>query len=282
MPAIQLDRLKKQVIVLSQYYDKPSTFIAQLRDLLSYYANRTYRQGQTGKAWPVMQAYRVPLPVLHQIVSALFQQANKNYLAILSLCDRLWLEPYLECRLLAALIIGQLPSDNFEPILERIKSWGQTTTDEAVLDALYSEGLKTLRNEYPDLVLELAKSLSTAPDLISQKSGIRLLFPLLDQPGFENMPVIFRLLTPLLLKAPIELTSDLLQAIQRLARLSPTETAYYLKQLMSSTIGLRTSVLIRQSLSAFPAELQNSLRAASSGITEEAQMFKAQTPEPPQ
>jgi hypothetical protein len=279
MPAIQLDRLKKQVIVLSQCYDRPSTFIFQLRDLLSYYANRTYRSGHTGKAWPMMQEYRVPLPVLHQIVSAVFQQANKNYLAILSLCDNLWLEPHLECRLLAALFLGRLPSENIEAILERIKSWGLTTKDEALLDALYSEGLKSIRKENPDLVLELAKSLSASPEIISQKSGIRLLFPLLEEPGFENIPVVFRILTPLFLKAPIELIPDLLDAIQRLARLSPTEMAYFLRQLLSSTIGLKTSMLIRQSLSAFPPDLQKSLRAASSGITEGASTIKAQKPE---
>lgn len=279
MPAIQIDRLKKQVDQLSQYYDQPSTFIFQLRDLLSYYANRTYRAGQIGKAWPVMQAYRVPMPVLQQILSAVFQQANKNYLAILSLCDNLWLEPYLECRLLAALILGRLPSENLEAILERIKSWGQTTKDESLLDALYREGLKSLRKENPDLVLELAKSLSTSPEIISQKSAIRLLFPLIEEPGFENIPAVFRILTPLFLKAPIELIPDLLEAIQRLARLSPTEMAYFLKQLLSSTVGLRTSMLIRQSLSAFPPDLQNSLRAASSGITEGASTIKAQKPE---
>ena len=154
--------------------------------------------------------------------------------------------------------------------MERVSLWSQTTKDETLLDALLSQGLKSVRGKNPELILGLAKSLLGSSELVSQRAGIRLLFTLLEQSDFENIPVIYRLLTPLLLKAPIELTPDLSQAIQKLARISPTETTYFLKQIMGSPAGTRTALIIRQSLIAFPPDLQSNLRSTFSGKTEES------------
>jgi len=160
-----------------------------------------------------------------------------------------------------------LSSITVDPIIERVKSWSSETKDEILLDSLLKEGLKFIRKEKPELILDIAQTMLVSHEITSQRTGIRILFTLLETSGseYENLPVVFRIITPLLLKAPIDLTPDLSQALQKLAQKSPHETAYFLKQIMSSPTNTRTALIIRQSINSFPPQIQENLRPVFSG-----------------
>jgi hypothetical protein len=85
---------------------------------------------------------------------------------------------------------------------------------------------------------------------------------MIQDPDFENLPAFFRLIHPLVRQAPPALRPDVLDVLATLARRSPQETAYFLRQTLALPNCPDTPWSIRQVLSAFPAEQQKRLRQA--------------------
>jgi hypothetical protein len=99
-----------------------------------------------------------------------------------------------------------------------------------------------------------------------QQQGLRALLPMINDPRFENLPVFFRLIAPLTRTAPSAVRPDLLDVLESLARRSPPETAFFLRQTLDTPNSPDTPWLIRQCLRAFPDELQASLRETVRGL----------------
>jgi hypothetical protein len=92
---------------------------------------------------------------------------------------------------------------------------------------------------------------------------LRALSPLVADSSFENLPVIFRMITVLVREPPQSLRPDLLDLLATLAHRTPRETAYFLRQSLASSHSTMTAWLIRQSLEEFPEEVRESLQAAA-------------------
>jgi len=69
-------------------------------------------------------------------------------------------------------------------------------------------------------------------------------------------------LSPFLRTAPLPIRPDVLDVVAGLARRSPRETAFMLRQNLEAPDNPDTSLLIRQSLPHFPKDIQESLRLA--------------------
>jgi hypothetical protein len=76
MPAIHPARLKIQAAQLVERFSTPHSFVSRLHDLLDFYANRAYRPGQSGEPHPLLTAYNVPRPVLHQVERELIPRVD--------------------------------------------------------------------------------------------------------------------------------------------------------------------------------------------------------------
>jgi hypothetical protein len=90
--------------------------------------------------------------------------------------------------------------------------------------------------------------------------GFRALQGVIEDRDFENLPVVFRLLT-----IPIETTNrstfhELELLITALARRTPVETVYFLRQCYNRSENPMLARLIRKCLPEFTADLQISLR----------------------
>jgi hypothetical protein len=262
MPAINLPQLKKQSINLAGSFDQPEAFVRALRDLLDLYADRVHRFGQAGEPPPMIQAYHVPSPMLRQLALELNPLAAKDTTRTLSLCDLLWAEPTLEPRLLAAALLGQAPLAQVEPVLERVQEWAQSLSEERLLNALVQQGLNRLGNEQPDRLLQQASRWLASGDLGLERLGLKALRLLVSNPGFENLPAVQNQLLPLLRTAPFPIRADIIDLLSALARRSPKEMAYYLRQALESSDYLETARLIRQAMRYFPTDTQLSLRIA--------------------
>ena len=261
MPAIQLARLKLQVSELLTYYADPVDFVRELHTLLNFYADRTRRPGRTGKPRPLIQAYNVPRQVLRRVESDLTPQVFAEPDKALALADQLWADAWFECRLLAISILGLIPLDNPEIIVDHLQTWGKTCREDALLDALLETGAEGLRSESPDAFLQLVELWLTNGDLPSRKIGLRALPALIANPQFDNLPAIYRLLTPLLREAASALESDLTRAVRALGERSPQETAYFLRQNLIAPHKSGLAVITRATLDIFPAEFEEMLRA---------------------
>ena len=263
MPAIQLPRLKIQVAKLAEQFADPVVFCRSLHDLLDFYADQAYRPGQSGNPPPLIAAYHVPPPVLREVIKELTPLTHRTPEAALALSDALWSEPYLEFRLLATSLLGLVSPHPLEPVLGRVRAWARPRTEARLTRDLINTGLTRIRREHPARYLQIAEAWIASPELFSQQLGLQALVPLLGLHEFQDIPLLIKMLTPLIRSAPSPLRPDLIDVIAGLAKRSPQETAYFLRQnLAVKSDNPITAWLIRQSLHSFPAEIQTYLRTA--------------------
>jgi len=262
MPAIQPARLKQQAALLASHFDNPAVFVRSLHNLLDFYADRVRRPGHTGKPAPLIASYRVRPPVLRQIIQELIPLVSESPQQGLALCDALWEEPYLGFRLLAATLLGQIPPDQYEQVVHRLQTWITPDLDDHLTTILLDQSLSRLHRERPQIPLTLVQDWLASSNTFQQQLGLRALLPMIQDPGFENLPAFFRLLHPFIRQAPPPLRVDILEALLALVHRSPQETAYFLQQTLELSNCPDTPWLVRQSLPEFPPGIQKDLRAA--------------------
>ena len=262
MPAIRLTLLRKQVAQLLSYYHQPDKFVRTLYDLLDYYSDRTLKLGQSATPPPVIMSYNVPNPLIRQIATDIQPSVVADPEDAISLCDRLWGEPILEFRLLAASILGFLPLNLDEDFFHKLEEWSRDCKENRIISALTDQSLSRYRAESPEILIKIIEDWLTSSQVSRQRIGLRALIPLLASEDFENIPVFFKLLTPYVRAAPPQLRPDVLDALQALALLSPKETAFFLSINLEAPDNPSTAWLIRQSMDHFPEETQEFLRNA--------------------
>lgn len=262
MPAIQPARLKQQARRLTEKYTDPVAYVRGLHSLLDFYSDRARRPGKSGLPGPLIQAYNVRPPVLRALVQELLAAARDDRDSILNLCDALWAEPYLEFRYLSAMLLGQIAPSPSEAITGRLQSWITTDLELHLVETLLTTGVERLHREQPRAQLDLIAGWLGSLRPFHQQLALRALLPLIQNPEFENLPVFFRMIQPLCHAVPAGLRPDLLDVIAALARRSPQETAYFLRQSLGYPDAPDTPWLIRQSLIEFSPELQAGLRSA--------------------
>jgi len=261
MPAIHPARMKIQVAQLGEKIRQPEVFVRALHDLLDFYADRTYRPGQSGEPPPLLATYKTPPPVFRQIVRETAAHAAADPPAGLALVDALWAEPTIEFRLLAIALIGKIPPTPPEPVLARIQSWIASTPENHLLDAILKQSLVQIRRESPKIYYQMIDEWLKADELYPRQTGLRAMVPLLADPKFENLPAVFRLLTPLIREPASALRLDLVAVLRTLVQHFPQEAGYILRQNLSDDHP-DTVWLARQVLKDFPDEIQASLREA--------------------
>lgn len=260
MPAIQTARLRQQSALLAEHFNDPTAYVRSLHYLLDFYADRAKRPGQSGKPEPLIEAYQVHPPVLRLILQELVPLARNNPEKGFALCDALWKESYLEFRMLASMLIGQMPVETAEEITERIKLWIKADLEVQLVDAILTHGLMRLRRERPRILENLIQNWLDDTNNFYQQLGLRALLSTISDPSFENLPAFLHMIQPFMEKAPGVLRPDILEVVAALAHCTPQETAYYLRQCLTSRDATDTPWLIRQVLHEFPPEIQKSLR----------------------
>ena len=260
MPAIQPAKLKAQVLLLANRFSQPQKFERGLTELLDGYADHTHKPGHSGEPPPLLTTYNTPLPVLRQLWSTISPIITEKPLAALDVIDLLWLQPYLEHRYLAANILGHLPIDQKFEVITRIQTWINRDLETRLVDVLLNRGLKRLRNEVPQTIIELADQWLHNPDELYNKLGLHLLFILTSDSAFANLPAIFRLITPFLQNAPPPLRPDIISLLVTLIHRSPAETAYHLNLSLKATNNPDSAWLLRQVMAEFPLHQQSELR----------------------
>lgn len=177
------------------------------------------------------------------------------------MCDALWGESYQEFRHLAAYLLGLTPPEPAEPVLQRVQTWMEDGVDDQLLDALLNQGMAQVRHEAAGSYLQWISANVSAQSPVTQQRGVRGMLPLIADPGFENFPVLFRLMTQYVRQTPDLLKPDVIAVLRLLAQRIPHETAYFFRQNLAAPDNPDTAWLIRQVLRDFPIENQLSLRS---------------------
>ncbi len=262
MPAIQPAKLKREAVALAELYDQPVAFVRSLRAVLDRYTDYTHRSGQAGEPFPLVPAYKTPPPVMKQVWVELIRQVRLHPECVLPLCDALWAVPNFDLQQLAARLLGQASIEPPAAVLDRLHAWVRAGLDRRLLDSLLVYGLEQFQLHAPAQVLEIVAGWLTSTDLTLQQAGLHALLTLSDYPGLENLPAVLKLVTPYVRIAPSRLRPDILAVLKILARTSPSETAYLLRQNLTVPDNPDTAWLIRQVINEFPQETQKGLKAA--------------------
>ncbi len=262
MPAIQPARLKRQVAQLGEKFPDSAAYTRALNELLDFYADRTRRPGRDGAPAPLIPAYNAPKPLLREIRRDIIERMSAAPDTGLALADLLWEQPFLECRFLAIHTLGQIAPDPPEVVLERLQGWAQATQEDQLLDSIFTVGVARLRSEAGTSYLKKLKDWLGAREDASRILGLRALLPLLEDQELQTLPTIFHQLAPICREMPAEVRPYVLKVIQSLAQRTPKETAYFLREVLSTSSAPGPAWLIRRTLKLFPAESQSSLRSA--------------------
>jgi hypothetical protein len=199
---------------------------------------------------------------LRQLIQELAPHVKSQPAQALTLCDALWEQPYLEFRILAASLLGQIPPDYAQAVVSRIQSWAMDEPDPRLKDALIKQGMESLRKNNISEMIDLVAVWLSAADKTHSQMGMRALVHLVRGSPMDNFPAFFRLIQPFCRVVSSDLRPDLLDVLSVLAQRSPQETAYFLRQTLAMPDNPDTAWLIRQSLKEFPAPTQTSLRVA--------------------
>jgi len=259
MPAIDLARLRKQANRLADFFFLPEDFLKHLRETLDFYVNRTLRKKENIAPGSNLPTYRTPLVVMRQIEKAIGPIAAENPHQALELADLLWDEGYIETRLLAAFLLGRIPPQE-ERLLARLTAWTQQVLDPSVRAALLTTSLARMRKETPDEFLIVVGEWLHPARQRFWSNGIQALLPMISDSTFDNLPPIFELVRPIIESAPGTLQVDLGDLINALYQASPSETEYFLRELLKNSQNPLTVVTLRRILTNFPTELQAALR----------------------
>jgi hypothetical protein len=260
MPAVQLAKLKIQIDRLVSQFTRPKDFQRILQDLFETHADRVYHPGETIQATSLIPAYHVSALVMHQIEKQLIQPCKENQAAALALADILWSDEYLEPRLVAIFLVGQILPQPPELVIDRLRQWSHSAESAHLQLTLFTQGSLSLRQEKPAEYLNFLNDWLLSTRLASQKTGLHALVVLVKDREFQDLPTLFSMITPLCQAAPTGLHADLVEVIKALAHRSEVETAYFLRQILNLSSNPNTARLVRRLIPEFNPELQAGLR----------------------
>jgi hypothetical protein len=262
MPAVQLARLKTETGLLLEKTARPVDFSRALADLFDFYADRVYRPGQTVQPASRIPVYHIPALVIQQLRLEIRPFCRANPTGTLLLFDILWEDLYLEPRQLGAFMLGQVSPEPPVPILDRLENAIRGTQDNLLILTVLDDGAASLRREKTRSWLDRIQIWLNHSDLEFQQAGLQALLPLINDRSFENLPPIFRLISPLLQTAPVPLQPLLQDVMAALVDRSPQEALFFLKQILTIAATPATNRLIRRLLPLFSTSNQASLRLA--------------------
>ncbi len=262
MAAIDLTRLNKQIEGLKEVFSQPVAFHQRFHETLQFYHRYAHRPHKDAVPVSFMRVYDLPDQVLPQLAYGLSLKARQDPTETLAVVDELWLDEYFEARDLAAHLLGQVPIAAKANVLERISQWSSVPMDRAVVNSVFSKASQRLRTEDPETWVEFVGSLIASPTERTQNHGLFALSLLVDLSHSDQLPRFFRWIRPFLQSDQSIIQSNLSQVVAALARRSPTETAYVLKEVLSDTDGTSVEGRIRAFLPFFDEEVSQSLQSS--------------------
>lgn len=260
MPAVNPERLKKQVDDLLDLLEDPTAFLRQCLDLLDFYSDRTRRPNMSSTADTMDWDFNTPRPVMRVLINGIVSRAAKQPATLMPVATVLWNAGFRETRLLACTILGcQRRSD----VGQWIEKWISDCVDSAAIDQLARLGVTGWREAY-------FKSYTAKMEKWLKGSLRRLrLFALIalqsavEDVDFNDLPTIFRILSGASKSVRGESRQALYKLVRTLAKRSPPEaTRFLLDELEGEIPGSRR--MIRSLLESFPARQRDLLERALS------------------
>lgn len=262
MPAVNPSRLQNQIEEVLIDFTNPVAFHRHLQGLFSLYANRTLQIGQSPEPAPMMPRYHLPQPLKRQLQMAIRPYLEKDPQTALEVADELWKDNFFEVKQFAIVILGNISVESPDPIIKRLESWMSPELDDRLKSELMSDGTAKLQKNFPSTWEKLIQSLLDQKDPKMIGLGIQGLIEGLKRTKFENFPLVFRLVSPVIQKPHAVNMEKLEDLIRTLIHQSPTETAFFLKQTLSLSQSNETKRLLKRCLPLLPEKDRQELKSS--------------------
>lgn len=253
MPSIDLIRLRKQIAHLGIFLEIPAEFVSEYKSLLEFYHQWSHHQHEEQIPNSFMLLYDLPPQVIPEIEKGLkpFLRGKEN--ALFPLADALRKDLHFECSHLAAFIVGQSPVERSVELKEYLTTWLEGSLDKAVIEAIFSKATAPIINSGQESYLSFLHSMLRSSNKRLANAGLVGLTQFLPLASINYLPKLFTLISPLL-QDPDVRQENLETLIQELAKKSPVETGYLIRQVLSETEGHRVETLARAFLEYLPKE----------------------------
>ena len=181
---------------------------------------------------------------------------------VFDLVEILWQDDHFEARDLATYLLGQVPIAYSDRVIGKILEWLEQPLDRAVVNAIFTKSNFTIKSSNSAAWFTVVYKLLENPLPKIQNYGLFGLWQELDNLPMTKLPTVFNSIRPFLQGSDLRFSDNLERIVHKLAALSPFETVYFLKQVLSDTEGVKIESQIRTYLSSFPEENRASLISA--------------------
>ncbi len=254
MPAVDIKRFNRESAGLLRAFGQPADFLHQLHGLFEQYSNRTIRT-RPALSNPALPAYQVPIPILRHLDMLLTQNCMADSEQGLRVIHALWQDGFFECRLLAAMLLGKIASDN--PALPALLTeFVFQTKEDIILSQLLGNGLKKMRQEQPIQFLELmSRWVFSHNDKMTECAITALIHHIRDDRDI-NLPEIINILLPPLRALPQAFQLTITELISSIYDQSESEAHYFVKQLFLAPLPKTMPAVFRRVLPSLPKGIQ--------------------------
>ena len=253
MPAVDPDRLTREVEALCAQLPDLERFQKQAVDLVSRYEDTTRRPSRSARSGrrPV-----VPRPLIRTFVRAFLVETSQDPVLQREAADSLWDSKHPALRRIAIHVASRRDDDDLPVWMER---WIRDCERPVLLDELAQHSLQRWEETHPGELLEQVERWLGKPWIHLHAFALLVLKHATGQPFFENLPAVFRLLHPVDQFSHREERQALVQLVEGLARRSPQEAAYFLLGEVKQG-GKEARRLAERTARAFPAAQRGAIQ----------------------
>lgn len=259
MTAIDLTRLEKQIEDLLPLADDPRAFQTEFHDILGFYHRYSHRKYKDSLPKSFMRQYDLPEKVLPSLQNRLKKIEPK---LILPLARQLWQDDYFEAKDTAVTLLGFLPAEYQDQVLEQILQWLDEPLDRAIIESIFTKGIKTLSQNAPQLWQDEVNKLLLSERTQRRKMGLLALAKIIPACQSDNLPAFFSWLRPFLISPDQSLDNNLKPVVAALAERSNQETAYLLREILTDSNDIEVGRRFRHYLEFFEGDSHQRLLEA--------------------
>lgn len=251
MTAIDLTRLEKQIEALLLLADDPPAFQAEFHNILGFYHRYSHRKHKDSLPKSFMRQYDLPEKVLPSLQNRLKRIQPE---LILPLARQLWQDSYFEAKDTAVTMLGFLPPDHNEEVLEQILQWLDEPLDRAIIESIFTRGIKTLSQNAPQLWQDEVNKLLLSERTQRRKMGLLALAKIIPDCQSDSLPAYFSWMRPFLISPDQSLDNNLKPVVAALAKRSNQETAYLLREILTDSNDIEVGRRFRHYLEFFEGD----------------------------
>ena len=261
MPSIDLIRLRKQIAHLGIFLEIPGEFLSQYKSLLEFYHQWSHHQHEEHIPDSFMLVYDLPPQVVPEIELGLKPFLKGKDHVIFPLADTLRKDLHFECSNLAAFLLGQTPVENIDTLKDYLETWLEGSLDKAVVETIFLKASSPMQNTDQDFYLTFLQSLLRSSNKRLANASLVGLTLFLPSAKIDDLPKLFNIIGPLIQDREVR-QENLETLIRELAKKSPVETAYLIRQVLSDTDGRHVETLARSFLEYLPADTKETVAKA--------------------